>query len=48
MGMVTFDTGLNYYVVQLNMAICLTNKIHVAVRLFSNRPRMKSKCGKNK
>ena len=26
----------------------LTNKIHVAVRLFSNRSQMTSKCGKNK
>ena len=26
----------------------LTNRFHVAVRLFSNRPQMTSKCGKNK
>ena len=26
----------------------LTNKFHVAVRLFSNRSQMTSKCGKNK
>ena len=26
----------------------LTNRFHVAVRLFSNRSQMKSKCGKNK
>ena len=26
----------------------LTNRIHVAVRLFSNRSQMTSKCGKNK
>ena len=28
--------------------ITLTNRFHVAVRLFSNRSQMKSKCGKNK
>jgi len=28
--------------------INLTNRFHVAVRLFSNRSRMTSKCGKNK
>ena len=27
---------------------CLTNRFHVAVRLFSNRSQMTSKCGKNK
>ena len=26
----------------------LTNRFHVALRLFSNRSRMTSKCGKNK
>ena len=26
----------------------LTNRLHVAVRLFSNRSQMTSKCGKNK
>ena len=26
----------------------LTNRFHVAVRLFSNRSQMASKCGKNK
>ena len=26
----------------------LTNRFHVAVRLFSNRSQMTSKCGKNK
>ena len=29
-------------------SINLTNRFHVAVRLFSNRPQMTSKCGKNK
>ena len=28
--------------------LCLTNRFHVAVRLFSNRSQMTSKCGKNK
>ena len=28
--------------------ISLTNRFHVAVRLFSNRSQMTSKCGKNK
>ena len=28
--------------------ICLINRFHVAVRLFSNRSQMTSKCGKNK
>ena len=27
---------------------CLINRFHVAVRLFSNRSQMTSKCGKNK
>ena len=29
-------------------AVYLTNRFHVAVRLFSNRSQMTSKCGKNK
>ena len=36
--------GLLYIVV----AIDLTNRFHIAVRLFSNRSQMTSKCGKNK
>ena len=28
--------------------VSLTNRFHVAVRLFSNRSQMTSKCGKNK
>ena len=31
-----------------NEDIYLTNRFHVAVRLFSNRSQMTSKCGKNK
>ena len=30
------------------MYVYLTNRFHVAVRLFSNRSQMTSKCGKNK
>ena len=30
------------------VGIYLTNRFHVAVRLFSNRSQMTSKCGKNK
>ena len=30
------------------MYVCLTNRFQVAVRLFSNRLQMTSKCGKNK
>ena len=31
-----------------NFVVNLTNRFHVAVRLFSNRSQMTSKCGKNK
>ena len=31
-----------------SILIYLKNRFHVAVRLFSNRSKMKSKCGKNK
>ena len=30
------------------ITVRLTNRFHVAVRLFSNRSQMTSKCGKNK
>ena len=33
---------------QPTACIHLTNRFHVAVRLFSNRSQMTSKCGKNK
>ena len=36
------------YVNLLGIQLCLTNRFHVAVRLFSNRSQMTSKCGKNK
>ena len=32
----------------IEQLICLTNRFQVAVRLFSNRSQMTSKCGKNK
>ena len=32
---------------QISM-VCLTNRLHIAVRLFSNRSQMKSKFGKDK
>ena len=32
----------------IHASISLTNRFHVAVRLFSNRSQMTSKCGKNK
>ena len=32
----------------LNCVVYLTNRFHVAVRLFSNRSQMTSKCRKNK
>ena len=33
---------------QTSRVLHLTNRFHVAVRLFSNRSQMTSKCGKNK
>ena len=42
----------NLYLISLSLSVCwimyLTNRFQVAVRLFSNRSQMKSKCGKNK
>ena len=35
-------------ITSLNAVVCLTNRFHVAMRLFSNRSQMTSKCGKNK
>ena len=45
--------GNNYriceaYFLQTLAEVYLTNRFHVAVRLFSNRSQMTSKCGKNK
>ena len=34
--------------IQSDIFYHLTNRFHVAVRLFSNRSQMTSKCGKNK
>ena len=39
-------SGGTFYQIQTD--IYLTNRFHVAVRLFSNRSEMTSKCGKNK
>ena len=36
------------FVLNLTSSHYLTNRFHVAVRLFSNRSQMTSKCGKNK
>ena len=39
------------FTVNVLVIICilyLTNRFHVALRLFSNRSQMTSKCGKNK
>ena len=33
---------------QVKTSVYLTNRLHVAVRLFSNRSQMTSKCRKNK
>ena len=33
---------------KIKPSLYLTNRFHVAVRLFSNRSQMTSKCGKNK
>ena len=38
-----YNHASNYFAVDY-----LTNRFHVAVRLFSNRSQMTSKCGKNK
>ena len=40
--------GNALHVLQTYKGICLTNRFHVAVRLFSNRSLMTLKCGKNK
>ena len=46
-------SGLNFFrpsisQLYITVMINLTNRFHVAVRLFSNRSQMTSKCGKNK
>ena len=43
MGLVKGNSAL-----RASLAIYLTNRFHVAVRLFSNKSQMTSKCGKNK
>ena len=44
------DTNLKFLILRKfhEPIIYLTNKFHVAVRLFSNRSQMTSKCGKGK
>ena len=42
-----YNLGPQEYVLSL-LKVYLTNRFHVAVRLFSNRSQMMSKCGKNK
>ena len=37
-----------YIYIYIYIYIYLTNRFHVAVRLFSSRSKMTSKCGKNK
>ena len=37
-----------YGIFENNSDVYLTNRFYVAVRLFSNRSQMTSKCGKNK
>ena len=44
----TTYTSLYSYEYRTLLFIYLTNRFHVAVRLFSNRSQMTSKCGKNK
>ena len=40
--------GNALHVLQTYKGICLTNRFHAALRLFSYRSQMTSKCGKNK
>ena len=42
------NAGKQCVAMSLTAIIYLTNRFHVAVRLFSNRSQMTSKCGKNK
>ena len=53
MDMLVIWSPVLYYLISIqtpNYIItgCLTNRFHVAVRLFSNRSQMTSKCHKNK
>ena len=43
-----FNVAVHTQVCGLFCVVYLTNRFHVAVRLFSNRSQMTSKCGKNK
>ena len=42
------DKYSNIFSRQMEAIVYLTNRFHVAVRLFSNRSQMMSKCGNNK
>ena len=42
------DACDSFFFQYIYIYIYLTNRFHVAVRLFSNRSQMTSKCGKNK
>ena len=42
------QTFFQTFTLEIYIYIYLTNRFHVAVRLFSNRSQMTSKCGKNK
>ena len=46
--MLHINIGLCFVRGNKNDRFDLTNRFHVAVRLFSNRAQMTSKCGKNK
>ena len=48
--MLCYTTCVKLYNMKYGMLynICLTNRFHVAVRLFSNRSQMTSKCHRNK
>ena len=47
-GMFRLERKRELLFLSVNTMIALTNRFHVAVRLFSNRSQMTSKCGKNK
>ena len=42
-----FRAMLKYFEIKKALLLYKTNRFHVAVRLFSNRSQMTSKCGKN-
>ena len=48
LALVGYEMIIANSALRASLAIYLTNRFHVAVRLFSNRSQMTSKCGKNK